>query len=57
MDINKKIVVSPDQALKRQIIHAYYNGLTGHPGHDETVRKILERFHWPGGKGWIEQYI
>jgi len=38
-------------------MHAYYNGLTRHPGRDEIVRKVLERFCWPGGRTWIEQYV
>ncbi len=38
-------------------MYAYYNGLIGHPGCDETARKVLNRFHWPGGQAWIEQYV
>ncbi len=38
-------------------MHAYHDSLTGHPGYDETVRKVLERFYWPRGQAWIEQYI
>lgn len=38
-------------------MHAYHNGLTSHLGHDETVRKVLKRFHWPWVKTWIKQYV
>jgi len=38
-------------------MHTYHNGLLGHPGRDETVRKILEWFYWPGARQWIEQYV
>jgi len=51
------VIILPDQALRRQIMHAYHNGLTGHPRCDETARKVLERFHWPRGQVWIEQYV
>src|SRR6266851_4731088 len=38
-------------------MHTYHDGLTGHPGCNEMVRKVLQRFHWPGGRAWIEQYV
>ena len=38
-------------------MHAYHDGLAAHPGRDETARKVLERFRWPGGRAWIEQYV
>jgi len=38
-------------------MHAYHDRLTGHPGHDKMARKVLEWFHWPGGRVWIEQYV
>jgi len=49
LDANQKVVIPLDQALQRCIMHAYHDRLTGHPGHDETVRKVLERFCWLGG--------
>jgi len=55
--MDHKLVVPPNQELRRQIMHAYHDGLMAHPGRDETTRKVLERFHWLGAKGWIEQYI
>ncbi len=50
-------MVPPNQELKRWIMCVYYDGLTAHPGHDETVRKVLSQFYWPGAKGWIKQYM
>jgi len=38
-------------------MHAYHDGLTGHPGQDETTRKVLGKFSWPGAQQWIEQYV
>jgi hypothetical protein len=38
-------------------MHTYHNGLSGHPGQDETTRKVLERFYWLGARQWIERYV
>ena len=38
-------------------MHAYHNGLSGHPGRDKTIRKVLQRFHWPGTQQWVKQYV
>ena len=29
----------------------------GHPGQDETIRKTQERYHWPGMREWITDYV
>ena len=34
-----RILVPPVDELKRRIMHAYHDGLIGHPGRDETTRK------------------
>ncbi len=57
MTTDWRLAVPPDQELKRRIMHAYHDGLMAHPGHDETVRKVLDWFYWPRAKGWIKQYI
>jgi hypothetical protein len=49
-DPEGKLVIPSDNALKRWIMHAYHNGLSGHPGRDEMVRKILGLFSWPGAQ-------
>ena len=38
-------------------MHAYHDRLSGHPGRDETIQKVLRRFYWPGARQWIEQYV
>ena len=29
----------------------------GHPGHDETLRKVQQKYWWPGMKQWIANYV
>ena len=31
--------------------------MAGHPGRDETLRKIQEHYWWPGIKDWVAEYI
>jgi hypothetical protein len=31
--------------------------LARHPGRDETLRRVQERYRWPGMKDWIADYI
>ena len=50
-------LIPPSDTLKRRIMHAYHNGLIGHPGRDEMTRKVLKKFSWPGARRWIEQYV
>jgi hypothetical protein len=50
-------LVPPSDGLKQRIMHAYHNGLSGHLGRDETIRKVLQRFYWPGTQQWVEQYV
>ncbi len=57
MDKDQKTIVLPDEGVRRRIMHTYHDGLVAHPGRDETVRKVLDRFCWPGGRAWIEQYV
>ena len=37
-DADHKLVVPPNQGVRRRLMHAYHDGLTAHPGRDETVR-------------------
>ncbi len=57
MDNKGRLAIPSDQELQCRMMHAYHDGLTGHPGRDETAQKIAERFYWPGGRTWIKQYI
>ena len=52
-----RILVPPVNELKRRIMHTYHDGLSGHPGRDKTTWKVLQCFHWPGTRQWIEQYV
>ena len=29
----------------------------GHPGRNETLRKVQQKYWWPGMKQWIEDYV
>jgi Integrase zinc binding domain len=31
--------------------------INGHPGHDETIRRINREYFWPGARTWITEYI
>jgi hypothetical protein len=44
VDPKGRLVIPPDNTLKKRIMHAYHNGLSGHPGRDEIVWKIMEQF-------------
>ena len=53
-----RLTIPPDDALKRLILHTWHSSPTGgHLGRDETTRQIVDRYHWIGAKGWIEDYI
>ena len=54
----QRVVVPPDEAIKRTILRNYHSGpIAGHPGRDETIRKIAYTYWWPGMNQWIAQYI
>jgi len=53
-----KLIVPPDDGARRRLMKIWHNSLTaGHPGRDETTRRILRDFHWPGARHWIADYI
>jgi Integrase zinc binding domain len=31
--------------------------LNGHPGRDETIRRINKEYFWPGAQSWITEYV
>src|SRR5487761_1453758 len=53
-----RLVVPPDNDIRRQIMNIWHEGPTGgHPGRDETTRRIEEHYYWPGARVWIADYI
>jgi RNase H-like domain found in reverse transcriptase/Reverse transcriptase (RNA-dependent DNA polymerase)/Integrase zinc binding domain/Chromo (CHRromatin Organisation MOdifier) domain len=53
-----RLVIPPDQGLKRELMYSWHDGpLSGHPGRDETIRKINREYFWPGARAWITEYI
>ncbi len=57
-DKEGRLVVPPDDDLKRKImkeLHDHWGA--GHPGRDETTRRVLRDYLWPLGRAWIAQYI
>jgi hypothetical protein len=57
-DGKRHLVVPPDDDLKRRILRELYDHWgAGHPGHDETIRKVQQTYFWPSGRAWIKQYI
>jgi Integrase zinc binding domain len=58
-DISKhRLVIPPDQGLKREIMHTWHDGpLNGHPGRDETIRCVNKEYFWPSARAWIMEYV
>jgi hypothetical protein len=53
-----KVQVPLLNKVKRGIMNLIHDHPSaGHPGHDETLRKMQERYYWPGMKEWITDYI
>jgi Integrase zinc binding domain len=53
-----RLVIPPDQGLKHKIMHTWHNGpLNGHPGRDETIRRVNKEYFWPGARAWITEYV
>jgi hypothetical protein len=46
-DHRGKILIPPDDDVKRQILHHYHSSLTIHPGWDETICKVVKVYTWP----------
>jgi len=37
---------------------AFHNTPTaGHPGRDETIRQVMQRFWWPSMRTWLTDYV
>jgi RNase H-like domain found in reverse transcriptase/Reverse transcriptase (RNA-dependent DNA polymerase)/Integrase zinc binding domain len=53
-----RLVIPPDQGLKREIMHIWHDSpLNGHPGRDETIRRVNKEYFWPGTRAWITEYV
>ena len=53
-----KMVVPPDNQLKRDLIHLVHNKPTGgHVGRDWTLYMLSNIAWWPTMKAWVEEYI
>jgi hypothetical protein len=53
-----KQIVPNIKEIRRGILHeAHDSPLAGHPGRDETLRKVQRKYWWPGMKKWIANYI
>ena len=51
-------IVPNIRELKRAIVSKAHNAPTaGHPGQDETLRKVQENYWWLGMKRWIKDYV
>ena len=54
----KRIVVPPILEVKRGIMTLMHDHPTaGHPGCDETLQKMQEKYWWPKMKEWIADYV
>ena len=57
-DKEGRLVVPPDDGLKRRILREYHNHWgAGHPGCDKTIRKAQNNYFWPLQRAWIDQYV
>src|SRR6266850_568091 len=53
-----KLVIPPDDNIRREIMNIWHDiPIAGHPGRDETTRRITEQYHWPRAQQWITEYI
>jgi hypothetical protein len=51
-------VVPPDTEALKHIAWTWHDlPSAGHPGRDETYRKIYSTLWWPGMKNWIANYV
>ena len=53
-----QVIVPNIKEVKRAIVSKAHDTPTaGHPGRDETLRKVQQNYWWPGMKQWISDYI
>ena len=49
-------VVIP-QSVRNEVIEIAHDGNSGHPGINNTYRKLLSNFYWPGMKRDVNKYV
>jgi Integrase zinc binding domain len=53
-----KLAIPPDPELFQEIMKTWHDLPTaGHPGRDETTRRVTNQYHWLGARQWIEGYV
>ena len=53
-----QVIVPNIKEVKRAIVSKAHDAPTaGHPGRDETLRKVQQNYWWAGMKQWISDYI
>jgi RNase H-like domain found in reverse transcriptase/Integrase zinc binding domain len=52
------LIVPPDDTLKRKVLQQLHNHWgAGHPGRDETIRRVQRQYFWLSQRAWIDQYV
>jgi hypothetical protein len=55
---SQKLVIPPDNDIRWEIMKIWHDSpLAGHPGRDETTRRVTQRYYWPRAKHWIADYV
>ena len=45
------LAIPPNPQIQREVLRFWHDGPTrGHPGRDETTRKITQHYFWPGAR-------
>ena len=53
---SNKLVIPPDEELRRHLMKVWHEGVTnGHPGRDETTRRVQANYYWPNAHVWIDE--
>ena len=53
-----RTIIPNIREIRRAILKNHHDAPTaGHPGRDETLRRIQEHYWWPGMKDWVVEYI
>ena len=56
-EINQNKLVIPE-GMKEEILNAYHNNImVGHLGRKKTVKRIAQRYYWPGMRKDIYEWI